>query len=226
VSQTRHQLRKQLEAAGFSPDSQAADRNKTNDDFVRCVLVAGLFPNVARVGVAENTRHPGSKTRVLNNRGVEVAVHPSGVNAAYAQGKDGSGRVQFQGGPEKGLLVYQEEVETSRVYLRDTTAVPDESVLLFGGALSVDHAASTVSVSTGAASGTGKQSQASKFKFQCPPETGVLFKLLRKELDAVLATAAEDPSGDHGTLEGTARGRRVREVLERLLPGTGSTSRR
>jgi hypothetical protein len=122
-------------------------------------------------------------------------------------------------------LVYQEEVETSRVYLRDTTAVPDESVLLFGGALSVDHAASTVSVSTGAASG-GKQSQASKFKFQCPPETGVLFKLLRKELDAVLATAAEDPSGDHGTLEGTARGRRVREVLERLLPGTGSTSRR
>ena len=225
VSQTRHQLRKQLEAAGFSPDSQAADRNKTNDDFVRCVLVAGLFPNVARVGVAENTRHPGSKTRVLNNRGVEVAVHPSGVNAAYAQGKDGSGRVSYHGGPEKGLLVYQEEVETSRVYLRDTTAVPDESVLLFGGALSVDHAASTVSVSTGAASGMGKQSQASKFKFQCPPETGVLFKLLRKELDAVLATAAEDPSGDHGTLEGTARGRRVREVLERLLPGTGSSRR-
>jgi hypothetical protein len=53
----------------------------------------------------------------------------------------------------------------------------------------------------------------------------VLFKLLRKELTAVLASAVGDPSGNHGTLEGSARGRRVREVLETLFPGSGVSAR-
>ena len=41
------------------------------------------------------------------------------------------------GGPKEGCLVYQEEIETSRVFLRETTAVPEVAILLFGGALSV-----------------------------------------------------------------------------------------
>ena len=227
VARTRTQLRKRLEEAGFSPGAPAANAQTDNDDFVRCVLVAGLFPNVARVGVASG------RTRVLNNRGVEVAVHPSGVNAAFLRddvdGDDGAtrqrGRRTFSGGgPETGLLVYQEEVTTSKTFIRDTTAVPDASVLLFGGELCVDHASASVSVSTGRSS-AGGGGTASRFTFRAPPETGVLFKLLRKELETVLASAAEDPSGDHGTLEGSSRGRRVREVLETLFPGSGVSAR-
>ena len=200
---TRAQLRKRLEEAGFSPGAPR-ERRGDSDDFVRCVLVAGLFPNVARVGVASG------RTRVLNNRGVEVAVHPSGVNAAFRDDVDGdprgstTARRTFSGGPETGLLVYQEEVTTSKTFIRDTTAVPDASVLLFGGELCVDHASASVSVSTGRSSAVGGGT-ASRFTFRAPPETGVLFKLLRKELTAVLASAAEDPSGDHGTLEELAR---------------------
>ena len=45
--------------------------------------------------------------------------------------------------------MYQSAVETSRVFLRDTTVVQPEALLLFGGEISVDHASSTVSVSLG-----------------------------------------------------------------------------
>jgi len=79
-------------------------------------------------------------------------------------------------------------------------------------------------VATGRSS-AGGGGTASRFTFRAPPETGVLFKLLRKELETVLASAAEDPSGDHGTLEGSSRGRRVREVLETLFPGSGVSAR-
>lgn len=225
VARTRTQLRERLEEAGFSPGSAASNRNEDNDDFVRCVLVAGLFPNVARVGVVSEGRGgrgASGRTRVLNNRGVEVTVHPSGVNAAFREGDGDGDRGAAKG---TGLLVYQEEVTTSKTFIRDTTAVPDASVLLFGGALDVDHASASVSVSTGHSSAGTAGGTASRFTFRAPPETGVLFKLLRKELETVLASAAEDPSGDHGTLEGSARGRRVREVLFKLFPGSNVSAR-
>ena len=89
----------------------------------------------------------------------------------------------------------------------------------------MDHASASVSVSTGHSSAGTAGGTASRFTFRGSPETGVLFKLLRKELETVLASAAEDPSGDHGTLEGSSRGRRVREVLETLFPGSGVSAR-
>ena len=76
------------------------------------------------------------------------------MNAAFAteggaRGGRGASGARFGGGPPEGYLAYQDAVETSRVFLRETTAVPDEAVLLFGGALAVDHAASYVTVATG-----------------------------------------------------------------------------
>ena len=88
--EVREQLKKKLAESGFTPDSPAATCNADNDDFARCVLTAGLFPNVARVVRAENTASGrrggggGSGVRVCNNRGLEVAVHPSSVNGVGA----------------------------------------------------------------------------------------------------------------------------------------------
>jgi hypothetical protein len=50
VAQIREQLRRRLAESGFDPSAPAASANADNDDFVRCVLAAGLFPNVARAG--------------------------------------------------------------------------------------------------------------------------------------------------------------------------------
>jgi hypothetical protein len=123
--------------------------------------------------------------------------------------------------------VYQEEVATSRVFLRETTAVPEVAILLFGGTLSVDHGAGTVCVATGLAPLTGAAGGAGvgALKFRAAPETGVLFKLLRRELDRLLAEAAADPSAAAATLGGSGgAGGRLRDVLLRLLPGSAADS--
>ena len=70
---------------------------------------------------------------------------------------------------------------------------------------------------------------AGKLKFRAAPETGVLFKLLRRELDRLLAAAAADPSAAAVTLGGGGgggeegggggAGQRLRDVLLKLLPG-------
>jgi hypothetical protein len=97
-----------------------------------------------------------------------------------------------------------------------------EALLLFGGDISVDHAGSTVSVNVGVSASENGNTSSNKIKkltFPSSPEVGVLFKLLRNELNRVLAVAAEDPAGKESSLEATEEGRRLRDVLLRLFPG-------
>jgi hypothetical protein len=224
IKRERETLKQKLRESGFRVDAPSARANQANDDIARCVLAAGLFPNVARVrrgelrsgGARQSRRAGGSnggaasrgRAVVLDARGAEVAVHPGGVN-----GYQGAA-----GGPLEGFLVYQEAVETSRVFLRDTTAVPVEALLLFGGDISVNHAAATVSVE---ALGVEGPTSATSGRVEAPaaPEVGVLFKLLRRELDRALRVAAADPGAEQASLQGTPEGRRLMDVLLRLFPG-------
>ena len=219
IAREREALKKKLRESGFEVDSLSARANEANDDVARCVLAAGLFPNVARVRRGElragktNRNTTRGRSVVLDARGAEVAVHPGGVNGY--QGGGGGGAAT--GGPPEGFLVYQEAVETSRVFLRDTTAVSIEALLLFGGDISVNHSAATVSVSVGGGAGGAKG--AGKMDFPAAPEVGVLFKLLRRELDRALRVAAADPGAEQASLQGTPEGRRLMDVLLRLFPG-------
>ena len=219
IAREREALKKKLRESGFEVDSLSARANEANDDVARCVLAAGLFPNVARVRRGElragktNRNATRGRSVVLDARGAEVAVHPGGVNGY--QGGGGGGAAT--GGPPEGFLVYQEAVETSRVFLRDTTAVSIEALLLFGGEISVNHSAATVSVSVGRGAGDAKG--AGKMDFPAAPEVGVLFKLLRRELDRALRVAAADPGAEQASLQGTPEGRRLMDVLLRLFPG-------
>jgi hypothetical protein len=219
IAREREALKKKLRESGFEVDSLSARANEANDDVARCVLAAGLFPNVARVRRGElragktNRNATRGRSVVLDARGAEVAVHPGGVNGY--QGGGGGGAAT--GGPPEGFLVYQEAVETSRVFLRDTTAVSIEALLLFGGDISVNHSAATVSVSVGGGAGDAKG--AGKMDFPAAPEVGVLFKLLRRELDRALRVAAADPGAEQASLQGTPEGRRLMDVLLRLFPG-------
>lgn len=219
IAREREALKKKLRESGFEVDSLSARANEANDDVARCVLAAGLFPNVARVRRGElragktNRNAARGRSVVLDARGAEVAVHPGGVNGY--QGGGGGGVAN--GGPPEGFLVYQEAVETSRVFLRDTTAVSIEALLLFGGDISVNHSAATVSVSVGGVVGDAKGT--GKMDFPAAPEVGVLFKLLRRELDRALRVAAADPGAEQASLQGTPEGRRLMDVLLRLFPG-------
>ena len=242
IAQVREQLERRLKESGFAPDSAAASANVANDDFARCVLVAGLFPNVAgslatpwtgravvrrgrcrtrrRRAGARQSRDGSFRASLECERGVRDG-------GRRARGSRRFGRA-VRGRTPEGYLAYQDAVETSRVFLRETTAVPDEAVLLFGGALAVDHAASYVTVATGltapaTSAGAGAAARG-RLRFRAAPETGVLFKRLRRELDEVLARAAADPSAPEATLEGSERGRRVRDAAD-APPGVRRTKR-
>ena len=71
-------------------------------------------------------------------------------------------------------------MSTSRIYIRDSTAVPPYALLLFGGALTSDHAEHEVAVDRW-------------IRFDAPSRVGVLVRELRKLLDELLRRKIEDP---------------------------------
>ena len=242
IAQVRDQLRRRLEESGFAPDSPAASANVANDDFARCVLVAGLFPNVARVS---RDARDGSSSGGGRGRGGR------GGGGGARRSRDGSFRASLE--CERGVRDGGRRARGSwrfgcavrgrtpggvpRVSRRggDVPRVPagDHRRAGRGGVIirrrvTVDHAASYVTVATGltapaTSAGAGAAARG-RLRFRAAPETGVLFKRLRRELDEVLARAAADPSAPEATLEGSERGRRVRDVLRTLLPGSGGRS--
>ena len=87
-------------------------------------------------------------------------MHPSSVNRGI-----GSDRK-----PTYPFMVYHEKMRTARVYLRDSTVVAPEALLLFGGNLEVQHANARVIMDDW-------------IKFRCDAPVAVLLKYLRFALD-------------------------------------------
>ena len=83
----------------------------------------------------------------------------------------------------KRFLLFHEKVKTTKVYLRDATLVGAYPLLLFGGKIKVDHARATATCD-------------GWIRFRAAPRVAVLFKNLRKELDATLMRKIADPSLD------------------------------
>ena len=65
--------------------------------------------------------------------GARVFLHPSSVN--FKEGKF-----------ETELLLYNEKISTSKVFLKDTTMVSPLPILFFGGAISVNHEEQSIAV--------------------------------------------------------------------------------
>lgn len=99
-----------------------------------------------------------------------VQLHPSSVNFEV---------MEF----ESRWLVYCEKVQTSAVFLRDATMVSPMPLLLFGGDITVQHAARTVRVDKW-------------IEFSMDPRQAVLFRALRGQLDALLQRKIERPAMD------------------------------
>ena len=74
-------------------------------------------------------------------------------------------------------------MRTTSVFLRDATPVTPYHLLLFGGAIAVQHGAGTVTLDKW-------------ITFTAPPRVAVLFKEMRHKLDALLAAKVADPGLD------------------------------
>uniref|UniRef100_A0A7I4CTE9 RNA helicase n=1 Tax=Physcomitrium patens TaxID=3218 RepID=A0A7I4CTE9_PHYPA len=117
--------------------NQPFNLNSLQPSVVKAAICAGLYPNVAamskdsiqaghasaqsrRAGLSPDQRPQWSDGRR------EVFIHPTSVNHMVSEFR-------------QPFLVFHEKVETSKVYLRDTTVISPYDLLLFGGEISVQH---------------------------------------------------------------------------------------
>jgi ATP-dependent RNA helicase DHX29 len=104
---------------------------------IQAVIGAGLYPNVG--AMEEESVRAGHASALSRRAGLasgqrphwsdgrrEVFIHPSSVNHLVTEFRH-------------PFLVFHEKVETSKVYLRDTTVISPYALLLFGGAINVQH---------------------------------------------------------------------------------------
>ena len=143
----------------------------------------------------------------------------------------------------KGYMIFLEKVKTSAVFLRDSTAISHYPLLLFGGShLRVDHTKGTQKISIVESNGEYAftvgfnldmlihsntrhrctyicclQPQGDVWlEFRAEARVGVLFKLLREELDRLLLAQIEAP-GDDGNLSAGAAGSTAVSAVLQLL---------
>ena len=110
---------------------------------------------------------------------IQAWMHPSSINAQPERA-------------ESGLYVYMEKVDSSRLFLRETTRLPPAALLLFG--------ATPTELDVERVKQSGRVDLAGGLRVRVKPETTLLFKLLRRELDNLLARKARDPESwpEHG----------------------------
>merc|ERR1712166_1191344 len=78
-------------------------------------------------------------------------------------------------------LVFHQKIQTSKVFVRDSTMVTPYSLLLFGGRVETIVKNGTIAID-------------GWIKFRANPKVAVLVRQLRAELDQVLEAKFNDPS--------------------------------
>ncbi|WZZ23125.1 hypothetical protein YC2023_124512 [Brassica napus] len=120
--QAIHSLRKQfnyiLKEAGLVHDDSALNNKLShNQSLVRAVICSGLFPGIASVVHRETSM----SFKTMDDG--QVSLYANSVNSRFPT-------IPYP------WLVFGEKVKVNAVLIRDSTGVPDSSLILFGGALS------------------------------------------------------------------------------------------
>ncbi|GAQ84373.1 helicase domain-containing protein [Klebsormidium nitens] len=179
------------DAAQLADDvSRPWNAHATHPAVIKAVLCAGLYPHVAAIdkdSLAAGHGLTGSGKRPRWTDGhVEVAIHPSSVNHMVTEFK-------------RPFLVFHEKVRTTRVFLRDCTVVSPYALLLFGGPVMVLHQEGRIVVD-------------GWLDMNAPAQTAVLFKELRKKLDAFLVGKVDRKRSSTASFD-----KELMESLARLL---------
>ncbi|GLD97024.1 hypothetical protein PINS_up005707 [Pythium insidiosum] len=209
IVELKTQYLQQLDAIGFY-DSARRDELNANASaprVVKAALCAGLYDNVINVvfpeqryfqaahGVvtedhdAKQIRYfvrrrdaaataaaaaapattPDHRNAPQNTR-ERVFLHPSSCNFVQTQ-------------YDSPWLLYTELVQTSKVFVRESSMVNPYALLLFGGALEVAHEKNLLVLD-------------GWIRFQAVARIGVLIKAMRRQLDALLTRKIADPTLD------------------------------
>ncbi|PWA60265.1 RNA helicase HrpA [Artemisia annua] len=169
-------------------DIRLVDNKMTNyntysydDHVIRAVICYGLYPNVC--SIAANFQHKETSLSLKTMEDGEVSLHSNTVNARVA-------KIPYP------WLVFNEKIKVNSVYLRDSTAVSDSMLLLFGG-----------SISAGDVDGHLKMLEG-YLEFFMAPEVALMYQTLKRELDELFQSKV----GYKVRLEGV-KGRNTRLVF-------------
>ncbi|XP_072551465.1 ATP-dependent DNA/RNA helicase DHX36 [Salminus brasiliensis] len=166
------QFAEHLLAAGFvssrDPKDPRANINSDNEKLLKAVIVAGLYPKVAKIRPSLHKKRP-MPVKVYTKADGKVCIHPKSVNAE---------ETQFH----YTWLIYHLKMRTSSIFLYDCTEVSPFSLLFFGGDISIqkDKDQETIAVDEW-------------IVFQSPARIAHLVKNLKKELDLLLEEKIKQP---------------------------------
>lgn len=158
--------------------------NGDNTKLLTAILCAALYPNVAKVLTPEKSyvltaigaiprNVEANELRFKTMDDGHVHLHPSSVNHCVAYFTS-------------SYLVYQEKVETSRIFIRDCSVVPALTLVLFSGCgLKVEQHQGTFVIAL--------EDGWNKFAVDSQ-EAAELLQMIRSELVALLKEKIEDPS--------------------------------
>lgn len=169
-----------------------------NSNSARCILaclVAGLYPNIARLKPRRKSATTGKEIRFLTFDGSDCLIHPSSV-----AGKD----VNFR----SKLFVYVDKVKTSATFLRDVSMVSSLHVILFsGGNLEYLPKYQELCVDEMTA-------------FICKEDDATLLTHIKNQLDSALTKKINDPSQSWESVSSVV----VRAIVKLLRDEGSSTS--
>uniref|UniRef100_A0A9J7Y9Z6 ATP-dependent DNA/RNA helicase DHX36 n=1 Tax=Cyprinus carpio carpio TaxID=630221 RepID=A0A9J7Y9Z6_CYPCA len=166
------QFAEHLLAAGFvnskDPKDPSSNINSENEKLIKAVIVAGLYPKVAKIRPNHSKKRP-MPVKVYTKADGKVCIHPKSVNAE---------ETQFH----YTWLIYHLKMKTTSLFLYDCTEVSPFSLLFFGGYISIqrDQDQETIAVDEW-------------IVFQSPARIAHLVKDLRKELDMLLEEKIKNP---------------------------------
>ncbi|XP_026143566.1 ATP-dependent DNA/RNA helicase DHX36 [Carassius auratus] len=166
------QFAEHLLAAGFvnskDPKDPSSNINSENEKLIKAVIVAGLYPKVAKIRPNHSKKRP-MPVKVYTKADGKVCIHPKSVNAE---------ETQFH----YTWLIYHLKMKTTSIFLYDCTEVSPFSLLFFGGDVSIqkDQDQETIAVDVW-------------IIFQSPARIAHLVKDLRKELDVLLEEKIKSP---------------------------------
>lgn len=187
------QLRKQLEKymldIGFSaPKAPSSLISMDSNDMhlVRAVIAAGLYPNIIVAPKSFSGKAAGEVA--FRGQKSEVYLHPCTIAFTMTE-------------LDSRYCCYHEIVKTSKVYIRDCTAVSKFAILLFGGTLKVYQSHGVAAVDDWL-----------KFRIHAKPAT--LVKYLRSSMEALLLEKIMNPEYD---VTGSSKGKAVIFAVSALL---------
>eukprot|EP00656_Telonema_subtile_P008765 TRINITY_DN14097_c0_g1_i5.p1 TRINITY_DN14097_c0_g1~~TRINITY_DN14097_c0_g1_i5.p1 ORF type:complete len:907 (-),score=256.57 TRINITY_DN14097_c0_g1_i5:33-2753(-) len=197
ISDIRNQLQQLLHELRLTQPPAHWNDNSHCDRVVSGVLVAALYPGVARLEYGKTGGANSRKKLVLmtgHNGKEEAALHPCSVNHGV-------------GHFEAGWMVFHEKVRSSRVFVHDTSLVTPFQLLLFGGReMVVEY--------------SQRQLVVDKWmRFTMAPVAAALCKRLRIAVDELLNSMLEVPewSSQQAAAESSRRQRSLLDLIVYLL---------